>query len=276
MNNEPGGWCGRILCVDLSNRRLSELETMAYAANYLGGRGIATRLYWERVAAGVGAFDPENHLIFMTGPLEASGAQGAARFVVAGKSPMLLPEGFCIANLGGHFGPYLKRAGFDGLIVSGESEKPVYLLIREGRAELRDGSGLWSQGVYAVAERLRAVHGERGSYVTTGPAGENLCRTANLMTDNEGSGTGGFGAIMGAKKLKAIAVLGSGKPGIADPERLQRLNREAVLLSRRSPMALPFPPEQVRRTGKASCYQCGMDCQLCNRLSTASGKSVIR
>ncbi|MCF8106398.1 MAG: hypothetical protein K9K64_13025 [Desulfohalobiaceae bacterium] len=276
MNNELNGWCGKILSVDLSEGRLSELQTMAYARDYLGGRGIATRLYWETVAAGVGAFDPENRLIFMTGPLEATGAQGASRFVVAGKSPMLLPEGFCIGNLGGHFGPSLKRAGFDGLVVSGASEKPVYLLIRDGKAEIRDAARLWGQGVYTVAERLRAEHGHRVRYLSTGPAGENRCRTANLMTDNEGSATGGFGAVMGAKKLKAMAVLGSGKPGVAHPEKLQALNREAVHLSRRSPLALPFPPEQVSRTGKASCRQCGLDCLLRHRLKTASGKSVVR
>ncbi|MCF8106269.1 MAG: hypothetical protein K9K64_12370 [Desulfohalobiaceae bacterium] len=276
MSMQLNGWCGKILFVDLSNHRLSERETMAYAADYLGGRGLVTRLYWESVAARTGAFDPENHLIFMTGPLGATGAQGASRFVVAGKSPMLLPEGFCVGNLGGHFGPYLKRAGFDGLVVSGASEKPVYLLIRDGQVEILDGSGLWGRGVYATAERLKAEHGNTVRYVTTGPAGENLCRTANLMTDNEGSGTGGFGAVMGSKKLKAICVLGSGKPGIARPERLRELSKEAVYLNQREPMALPFPPEQVSRAGKASCHQCGLDCLLRNTLVTASGKSMVR
>ena len=83
------GWCGKILKVDLSDRRITELETMNYAEGFLGGRGIATRIYWDEVNPEVNAFDPDNRLIFMTGPLVATGAQGASRFEVVGKSPML-------------------------------------------------------------------------------------------------------------------------------------------------------------------------------------------
>ncbi len=276
MITHPNGWCGKILFADLSSRRLEERETAAYAELYLGGRGIATRIHWEMVGHGVGAFDPGNHLIFMTGPLGGTGAQGAARFVVAGKSPMRQLEGFCYGNLGGYFGPHLKRAGFDGVVISGASEHPVYLLIEDGKAEIRNAEELWGQGVYAVEARLKAIHGKKIRFVTTGVAGENLCRSANLMTDNEGSATGGFGAVMGSKKLKAIAVLGTGNPRVADPDRLRDLNKEAVRLNQRDPLYLPFPPEQVRRTGKASCFQCGLDCLMRNALKTASGRSVVR
>ena len=95
------GWRGKILKVDLSSEVITEIDTHPYAARFLGGRGIATRLYWEHVPATARAFDPENHLIFMTGPLTATGVQGASRFEVVGKSPMLMPEGFCYGNLGG-------------------------------------------------------------------------------------------------------------------------------------------------------------------------------
>jgi aldehyde:ferredoxin oxidoreductase len=270
------GWCGKILDVDLSEGRIAELNTMQYADRFLGGRGIATRIYWETVGPDVKAFDPENRLIFMTGPLGATGAQGASRFEVVGKSPMLLPEGFCYANLGGFFGPYLKRAGFDGLVISGRSEKPVYLWIEDGQARLVDASSLWGKGVYAVGDTLRELHGKNVRCITTGVAGENMCRSANLMTDNEGSGTGGFGAVMGSKHLKALAVFGSGAPAVADPPALKELNRLAVHLSRRDPIFLPFPPDQVQRTGKSSCYQCGLDCIMRNSYRTASGRNVVR
>ncbi len=93
--NSPGyGWWGKILKIDLSSETITEINTHSYTDRFLGGRGIATRLYWEYVPATVKAFDPENHLIFMTGPLTATGAQGASRFEVVGKSPMLMPEGF--------------------------------------------------------------------------------------------------------------------------------------------------------------------------------------
>lgn len=270
------GWCGKILNVDLSNSRVTERNTMDYAERFLGGRGIATRIYWEEVGPDVGAFDPENRLIFMTGPLGGTGVQGASRFEAMGKSPMLMPEGFCYGNLGGFFGPYLKRAGYDGIVISGRSKKPVYIWIHDGKTKILDASMLWGKGVYDVREILKETHGKNVRFVTTGVAGENMCRSANLMTDNEGSATGGFGAVMGSKNLKAIAVLGSGKPLVANPDKLKELNHLVIHLNKRDPLQVPFPEEQVRRTGKSSCYQCGLDCKYRNSYRTASGKDVVR
>jgi len=272
MTADIYGWCGKILKVDLSELRVSELKTMDYADRFLGGRGIATRIYWEEVGPDVKAFDPENHLIFMTGPLGATGAQGASRFEVVGKSPMLMPEGFCYGNLGGFFGPYLKRAGYDGVVISGRSAKPVYLWIHDGEAQILDGSSLWGKGV----DILKKSHGKNVRFVTTGVAGENMCRSANLMTDNEGSATGGFGAVLGSKKLKAIAVLGTGSPLVARPEELKELNKLTIHLNKRDPLQAPFPEEQVRRVGQSSCHQCGLDCKYRNSFRTASGKNVVR
>jgi aldehyde:ferredoxin oxidoreductase len=270
------GWCGKILKIDLSQWRITELNTMDYADRFLGGRGVATRIYWEEVGPDVGALDPENCLILMTGPLGATGAQGASRFEVVGKSPMLLPEGFCYGNLGGFFGPYLKRAGYDGVVVSGRSEKPAYVWIHDGKARIEDASLLWGKGVYQVRDVLKETHGKKVRFVSTGVAGENMCRSANLMTDNEGSATGGFGAVMGSKNLKAIAALGTGSPLVAKPEELKELNRLAVHLNQRDPLLAPFPEEQVRRIGQSSCYQCGLDCKYRNSFRTASGKEVLR
>ena len=270
------GWCGKILNVDLSNSRVTERNTMDYADRFLGGRGIATRIYWEEVGPDVGAFDPENRLILMTGPLGGTGVQGASRFEAVGKSPMLMPEGFCYGNLGGFFGPYLKRAGYDGIVISGRSEKPVYVWIHDGKTKILDASLLWGKGVYDVREILKKTYGKNIRFVTTGVAGENMCRSANLMTDNEGSATGGFGAVMGSKNLKAIAVLGSGSPLVASPEKLKELNQLTIHLNKRDPLQVPFPEEQVRRTGKSSCYQCGLDCKYRNSFRTASGKDVVR
>jgi len=270
------GWTGTIVHVNLSDAAVTRLDTRAYSDKYLGGRGIATRLYWEMVAPEIDALAPDNHLIFMTGPLGASGAQGASRFVAAGKSPMTLPEGFCCGNLGGYFGPYLKRAGFDGLVITGRADRPVYLYIDDGNVQIRDAAALWGQGVYDVRERLKDLHGNATRMITTGVAGENLCRSANIMTDNEGSATGGFGAVMGSKHLKAVAVNGSGTIPAAHPDRLKELNRQAVELNRKDPMFLPFNSDQVWRTGKSGCFQCGLDCIYRNRLQTASGDTLVR
>jgi aldehyde:ferredoxin oxidoreductase len=269
------GWCGKILRVDLSNSKITEMETMDYADRFLGGRGIATRIYWDEVGPEVEAFDPENLLMLMNGPLTATGAQGASRFEAVGKSPMTLPEGFCYGNLGGFFGPYLKRAGYDGVVIAGCAEKPSYIWIHDGNAEILDASTLWGRGIYQVGELLREKHGSKVRFVSTGLAGENRCRSACLMTDHEGSATGGFGAVMGSKNLKAVAVLGTGNPDVYDPDDLKGLNRYTIQLSQRGTLRMPVPKQHMRYIKTASCYQCGLDC-FRGLYRTASGKDVVR
>jgi len=269
------GWCGQILKVDLSNGRTSTMDTMPYADRFLGGRGIATRIYWEEVLPGSGAFDPENCLIFMTGPLVATGTQGAARCIVIGKSPMLMPEGFCYGNIGSFFGPYLKRAGYDGLIVHGRSSKPVLLLIHDKNIQIHDASSLWGKGVYAAGSILKHKYGKRVRFITTGVAGENLCRSANLMTENDGSVTGGFGAVFGSKNLKAIAVMGSGGPSTAKPDRLKELNKKVYHLCQGPSKAEPDHRETSASAKTAHCYQCAIDCEFRRVVRAASGKDLI-
>jgi aldehyde:ferredoxin oxidoreductase len=157
------GWWGAILKVDLSSETITKIDTHPYSDRFLGGRGIATRLYWEYVPASAKAFDPENHLIFMTGPLTATGAQGASRFEVVGKSPMLMPEGFCYGNMGGYWGPALKRAGFDGLMVSGKAKRPVYLFISDGKASFQDASEIRLARVKQAGEYLQQKHGKKNT-----------------------------------------------------------------------------------------------------------------
>jgi aldehyde:ferredoxin oxidoreductase len=276
LNSLSYGWCGKILKVDLSSEVITEIDTHPYADRFLGGRGIATRLYWEYVPATARAFDPENYLIFMTGPLTATGAQGASRFEVVGKSPMLMPEGFCYGNMGGYWGSALKRAGFDGLMVSGKANRPVYLFISDGKARLEDAGNIYLEGVKQVEEYLKQKHGKKTHFITTGPAGMNLCRNANLMTDNEGSATGGFGAVLGAKNLKAISVIGTQSPLVSDPAALNELNRLTIKLNKRDTSFNPYPPDQISRTGKASCFQCGLDCIMRSTFRTQSNKEVVR
>lgn len=275
MTLETSGWCGHILRVDLSRSRITELDTMDYSELFLGGRGVASRIYWEEVGPEVRAFDPENLLILMSGPLGATGVQGASRFVVAGKSPMLMPEGFCYGNLGGYFAPALKKAGYDGIVVTGRSDRPCYVWINDGRAEIRDASALWGKGTCQVRDILLETHGKDVHFVTTGVAGENRCRTATLVADHDCSATGGFGAVMGSKNLKAIAVVGTGRPRVAQPAELAELNRLTLRLSKRGTLLVPLPREQMRYVGKASCYQCGLDC-FRGLFRTATGKEAVR
>jgi aldehyde:ferredoxin oxidoreductase len=260
------GWTGKILHIDLNTSKISDFLTQPYAEKFIGGRGIASRIYWETVTLDISAFDSANRLIFMTGPLVATGAQGATRMSVVGKSPMAYPEGYCYGNIGGFFGAELKRAGYDGLVITGHALKPVYLWINDNHVELRDASALWGTGAYRVAEMLQKYHGDRVRFLTTGVAGENLVRSAIILGSHNSTSTAGFGAVMASKNLKAIVVKGSGKPDVADAERLKELNRYTVQISKR--LDLTIPPDTtasghgylLEHIGKGGCYQCGLDC----------------
>ncbi|UCD08866.1 MAG: hypothetical protein JSU79_11000 [Dehalococcoidales bacterium] len=260
------GWAGKILNINLGRSDISEIDTRPYAEKYLGGRGIASRIYWEKVNHETGAFDPENHLIFVTGPLVATGAQGATRMAVAGKSPMTYPERYCYGNIGGHFPAELKKAGYDGLVISGRAQTPVYLLVVDDRIEILDASGLWGKGAYKTGETLQQVHGENIKFLTTGQAGENRVRSAVIFGSHQSTSTAGFGAVMTSKNLKAIVVKGTGKPQIAYPEKLKELNQYAIQISKR--LDLSIPPDVtmsnhghlLERIGKGQCYQCGLVC----------------
>lgn len=260
------GWMGRILHVDLNNSKITQFSTQPYAEKYLGGRGIATRIYWETVSPEVRAFDPQNLIIFMTGPLVATGAQGATRMSLVGKSPMASLDGFCYANIGGFFPAELKKAGWDGIVVEGRAPKPVYLWIHDNEAALRDASSLWGQDVYRVKELLEQTHGEKVRFITTGVAGERMVRIATGVGSHDSTFSAGFGAVMGSKNLKALAVIGTGKPSVADLDGLKELNRYTAHICRRVKMGIP---PQVIATGrghllepigKGACYQCGMSC----------------
>ena len=260
------GWLGKIISVDLNNGRITHLSIEPNAGKYLGGRGIASRIYWETVAPEIKAFDPQNRLIFMTGPLVATGVQAANRLSVVGKSPMAYPEGFCYGSIGGFFGAELKKAGFDGMVITGRAPKPVYLLIHDGEAELSDASSLWGYGAYHVGERLQQIHGDRVRFLTTGVAGERLVRSAIIFGSHQSTSTGGFGAVMGSKNLKAIVAKGNGKPTIADPAGLKELNRYTIKISKRLRLAIPpmitatSHGHLMEVIGKGGCYQCGMEC----------------
>lgn len=261
------GWTGKILHVDLNSLKISEIPTQPYARKFLGGRGIASKLYWEKVTPGVKAFDSENRLIFMSGPLLATGAQGAARMFVCGKSPMAYPEGYCYGNIGGYFPAEVKKAGWDGVVIDGRASRPVYLLINNDKVELRDAVSLWGQGAYEVEEILLKVHGDRIRFVTTGVAGENLVRTAVLFGSQLATVTAGFGAVMASKKLKAIAVRGTGTVSAADPTKLKELNRYTLRI--RKTVSLAITPRigmmtnhghVLKDVGQRHCYQCGLTC----------------
>ena len=260
------GWMGKILRINLGSSEIEEIPVQPYAEKYLGGRGIASRLYWERVPPDTRPFDPRNVLIFMTGPLVATGAQASTRLSVVSKSPMALPEGFCYGNLGGFFGPELKKAGYDGIIIEGKAPHPVRIQINDSTVQIRDASSLWGLNVDRVRDIIAQDYAANTRFLTTGVAGEKGVRLAAIVGSHESASSAGFGAVMAAKNLKAITVKGTGKPAVADPGQLQRLNKYAVYISKRARFSVPPSVDATRHQhllsviGLGGCYQCGMEC----------------
>ena len=215
------GWTGKLLRVDLTAGRVSTTDTAQYVPQFIGGMGIAAKIAWDEIKPGTDAFDPENMLFLMIGPLTGTLASGASRVLVAGIAPQQKPSVFSRSGMGGHWGAEVKFSGFDGIIVQGRAEKPVYLWVHDGEAEIRDASDLWGTGTYSTTSLLRARHGEKTRVISCGQAGERLSRIACIQTETgNAAGQGGFGGVMGSKNLKAIAVHGTLGVKIADPKRL--------------------------------------------------------
>ncbi len=237
--------------------------TQDYAPGSVGGRGIATRLYWDRVPPSARALEPDNALVFATGPLAGIPSIGGSRWVACGKSPAMSPEYFTCANMGGNWGLSLKSAGYDALFVQGKAERPVYLLIGDGKVESKDASGLWSMGTIKTKTALKRECGDTASVMTVGPAGENMAVMAVLSADNDATGSGGLGAVMGSKNLKAIVVRAAPRRiEPAHPERLQELTKRFLGLG--SEMMSVVGNMEFRITGpqtrKAPCHGCVGNC----------------
>jgi len=218
------GYAGKILRLDLSSGKTTESSTLDYSDRFLGGRGLAAKIYWDEVPPTVGAFDEENSLIFVTGPFGGLPVLGGSRWQVCGKSPVATPHHFTYGNFGGRWGAELKFAGYDALVIRGKSDKPVYLWINDGQVEMRDASALWGRGAAGTMEELRNELGGSVRVAAIGPAGENRAKIANLLADKDSTGAKGLGPVMGSKGLKAVVVKGTGKrPRVARPDRLREL-----------------------------------------------------
>ena len=185
------------------------------ALGFLGGNGFGTKILWDEVDSSVQPFSAENRLIFAVGPLTGTIYPTAGRFEVVGKSPLTGIYGD--ANAGGHFAPKLKQAGFDAVVFQGRAEKPVYLWLHDGEAELKDASSLWTHLIDETEAMLREELGDDVQSASIGPAGENLVRYAAVMTRGCAAARSGLGALMGFMRLKAIAAQGDLKTQPANP-----------------------------------------------------------
>ncbi|MBN1399348.1 MAG: hypothetical protein JXA74_00840, partial [Anaerolineae bacterium] len=219
------GWTNTILRIDLSEMRIWTQETRPYVPAYLGARGIAARIAWEEYPQPVEPFAPENPLMVFPGVLTGTRAPYSGRANICTFGPQAWPyHWFTRSNFGGHFGGELKRAGYDGLIVTGASEEPVRIAIRDDEVRIEPAAEFWGQDALDTVDALEGLEGRGARSMAIGQAGEHLSRMATIQTASSSAcGHGGFGAVMGSKKLKAITVLGTGKVPLADPERMNAL-----------------------------------------------------
>ncbi len=222
-----GGYVGKIAWVDLSKGEVKVKEVEPeWALKYVGGRGWGARIVWDHVPPDADPLGPENVLVIAAGPLTGLLVPGAGKVSFSAISPETGYYGD--SNSGGFFGPELKHAGFDAIAVSGASEKPVYLWVEDGSVEIRDASSYWGMGGLEVQEAIRRDLGDSSIKVASiGPAGENKVSIACVNCDWRNAGRTGMGAVMGSKRLKAVAVRGSLDLPVADPETLYEEAKEA-------------------------------------------------
>ena len=223
------GYMGKLLYVDLTKYTFTDQElSEELARKYIGGSGLGARLLFDQTDANTDPFGADNVLIFLTGPLTETPVPMAGRYAVITKSPLgIWGEGDC----GGSWGNMLKRTGYDGIVIVGKSEKPVYLWITDEGVSLRDGSHIWGRDTVETDEMVKKETSDKAVIASIGPAGEKLMRMAVIISDGKharASGRGGIGAVMGSKKLKAISVYGIKKPRIARPEELKNLIKDFV------------------------------------------------
>jgi aldehyde:ferredoxin oxidoreductase len=243
-------------------------ETADYLPDWYGGRALAARIAWDEIPPGTGPFDENSPLMILAGPLAGTIAPFSGRTTVCGISAQGHPqEWYTRSSFGGHWGPELKHAGFDGMIIKGRADTPVYLKIEDGRCALEDAGELWGKGIYETQRLLIEGLGAGWKVLAIGPAGENLCRIAIAATETESAaGQGGFGAVMGSKNLKAIAVHGTLPVHVADPDRFRlvcNLIREEAHASHGWPHEPRLDPEKVCKYGQRfqACTQgCSVRC----------------
>ena len=218
------GWCGKILRVDLSLGKVaSEPLDPHVAREYIGGRGFGIYYLRKEVDPACDPLGPANKIIMAAGPLTGTAAPTGARYVVTTKSP--LTGAITCSNSGGNFPAELKKSGHDALIIEGASAQPVYLWIDGARAELRPAEHLWGKTTHEADDALRGETHAKAKTAVIGPAGEKRVLFAAIMNDRDrAAGRAGVGAVMGAKKLKAVVVRGVGEVALADPAAFQAAN----------------------------------------------------
>ena len=217
------GYHKKLLRVDLTKRKIevADLEEKDLC-KYVGGLGIGAKLLYEETGPETAPLAPENILLAMTGPYSATGVPSSSRHHVMARSP--LTGLFGESNVGGSWAVHCKRAGFDGVLVKGKAEEPVYLWVQNGKAEIRDAKAIWGKDSYESAVWLKKDTAREATAAVIGPAGERMAKIASIPHVGHivrMAARTGLGAVMGSKNLKAMVVFGDGPISIARPEELK-------------------------------------------------------
>ncbi len=233
------GHHGSSIKIDLSTGEVrKESYDENFAKKFLGGNGLAAKLIYDTVPADISPDDPRNALVFTTGPLTDTPVWGSSRGHVATISPYT--NLFADSNYGGNFAVAQKRTGFDAIYITGQSSKPVYLLVTEEGAELKDGAEFWGKNTEETIEELEQKEGKGSVCAAIGPAAENGVLFAGIIFGGGRFGTAGragMGTVMGSKNLKAIVVRGNHKTEIANPEGLKSLlKKQAAVMKKNTAM----------------------------------------
>lgn len=222
------GWAGTILRVDLTKGKIVKQPLDKYLAkNFIGGRGINSKILFDETEVGIDAFSPENLLIFGTGPLNGTLSPNSGRYTVTAKSPLTSTLGD--ANAGGFWGPELKFAGYDHIVIKGRAKTPVYLWIDDDVVEIKRAAHIWGRDTWETDKILKQETGDQEVQVASiGPAGENLVRFACVINNlTRAAGKMGMGAVMGSKNLKAIVIRGTQGIRIAHPKAFEKVVEKA-------------------------------------------------
>jgi aldehyde:ferredoxin oxidoreductase len=229
------GYAGSILRIDLSNAAIRKEPLPDFLVkNFIGGRGFVAKMLYDEITSGIEPFDPQNMLIIATGPLTGHFLPASGKTHFGTKSPAT--GGYADSNMGGHFGPQLKYAGYDLLVITGRAKNPSYLFICDDTVEIRPAGAYWGQGSITAEKNLKDHLGDDFQILTIGPAGENRVRYACISHDfGRQAGRTGVGAVMGSKNLKAIAVKGTKGIPVANLKEAYAKGKEAY----RNVMAKP-------------------------------------
>ncbi|MEM3627326.1 MAG: aldehyde ferredoxin oxidoreductase family protein [Candidatus Bathyarchaeia archaeon] len=220
------GWNGVFLQVNLSNNKaVPEGYLGDLAENFLGGRGFAIKILWDRLEPKIDPLSPKNIIVFAAGPLTGFALPSSGKMVVAAKSP--LTGGYGDGNIGTNAAVKMREAGYDAIIVEGKAKKPIILLIQGKKVEFIDASDLWGLGTFETERRLREIYGRTAGILCIGPGGENLVKFANVVSQGgRAGGRPGMGAVMGSKNLKAVVITDSGRLPAANADNLKKLGMD--------------------------------------------------